>query len=394
MNIKDKIQDVISSVAKASYIGSVMQCLKIIPDPQIPTAGVAFHKPLKSIVLIYSPDFMDKLTREELKAVFIHEIDHILRKHIYIYNDIKQKRSDAKRLNMAMDLVINQKLPELPVGALFIEHFKTKDGKDFPKNESTETYYDLLEDAKYDNPDLKDGDGNPAAPKEFDQHFWDDFDKNEVLEATKELLKRAQYVYEKSHGTQSNELNDLINDITKIKNDINYKKLLKSTLRNCIPSKDIKKTWTRPSRRFGLIAKGSKIKDAPSVSIYCDTSGSIGYDELNSSIGVITDIIKTGVSKINLHLFHHKLYNKMLYKKNTKFGPNDVQAGGTELQDVMHEIKESPDEIHIVLTDGHYSTNNWHKDCESKKVVFLIRQGGNLDHPLKGLGKTVEYKNV
>ncbi len=395
MSIKNKVNEALISIAHKSYIGSVLQCLKIIPDPSIPTAGVAFDKKTKSILMLYSPKFLDELTFPQLKAVLIHEVDHILRKHIYIYNEMKQKRSDAKRLNFAMDLVINQKLPELPKGALFIEHFKDKAGNPFPAGESTETYYDLLEDADYDNPDMKDGEGNPMGPQEFDQHYWDEFDKNEVLEATKELLKRAQYVFQKSHsGAESGELKDMLNEITKIQTDINYKRLLLSTLRNAIPSKDIKKTWTRPSRRFGLLAKGSKIKEAPSVSIYCDTSGSIGYEELNSSLGVITDIIKQGVSKINLHLFHHKLYHSQVFKKGAKFAENDLQSGGTELEEVVAKMKDSQDEIHIVLTDGHYGTNNWDKSLNSKKVVFLIRNGGNLEHPLKGLGKTVEYKNV
>lgn len=389
VNIKERLQDAIASVAKASYIGSVMQCLKIVPDTSCPTAGVTYHKPTKSIIMIYSPDFMSKLTREELKAVFIHEIDHILRKHIFIYNSQKINRPDAKRLNFAMDLVINQHVPNLPEGALYIEHFKTKDGKPFPPHESTETYYDLLENCTYENPN-----GSGDGPKEFDQHAWDNIEANEILEATGDLLKRAQYVHEKSHGTNSKELSDILNEINKVKNDINYKQLLRSTLRNSIPSKDIKKTWTRPSRRFGLIAKGSKIKDAPSVSIYCDTSGSIGYEELNSFLGVVTDVIHQGVSKINVHLFHERLYNSIVFKKGRKFREDELQSGGTDLTDVVAKMKDSTDEIHIVLTDGYYSTNQWDKSLNSKKVVFLIRQGGSLEHPLKGLGKTIEYKNV
>lgn len=390
MSIKNQINDAIMSIAKTNYIGSVLQCLKIIPDDSIGTAGVAYHKPIKSIVLLYSPTFFEKLSWDETKAVLIHEIDHILRKHIYIYNTLKAQKSDAKRLNIAMDLVINQHVPNLPKQGVFIQHFKTKDGKDFPKNESTETYYDLLDGASYNNPDTGDGE-----PQEMDKHYWDDIDNNEILEATKELVKRAQYVYEKTQGVKCKELGDLIEDLTKIKNDIDYKKLLLSTLRNTIPSKDIKKTWTRPSRRFGLIAKGSKIKDAPSVSIYADTSGSIGYEELNSFLNVVTGVINNGVSKINLHLFHERLYlQDKVWKKNSKLEQNDLRSGGTDLSEVVAKMKDSQDEIHIVLTDGYYSTNSWDKSLNSKKVVFLIRQGGSLEHPLKGLGKTVEYKDV
>jgi predicted metal-dependent peptidase len=389
MNIKNRINDAILRISQAHYVGSVLQCLKIIPDDSIGTAGVAYHKPLKSIVLLYSPKFFDTLTDLEVDAVLKHEIDHILRKHIFIYNNLKTRKSDAKRLNIAMDIVINQHIPNIPKQGIFLEHFKDKNGKLFPKNESTETYYDLLEDASYNNPNT-----SQSEPQEMDKHYWDDIENNEILEATTELIKRAQYVYEKSHSSKCKEFEDLLQELTKIKTDIDYKSLLKSFLRSTIPSKDVKKTWIRPSRRFGLIAKGSKIKNSPSVSIYGDTSGSMGYDELNSSFGVIADVIKNGVSKINLHLFHHNLYDSMVYKKTTKITENQIQSGGTDLADVVEKIKNSQDEIHIILTDGHYSTNTWDKSLNSKKVVFLIRQGGNLDHPLKGLGKTLEYKNV
>lgn len=388
-DVKNHIRDAIVSITNKHYFGYILQCLKIMPDESIGTMGVAYHKPMKSIVLLYSPSFVEKLSWEELKAVLIHEIDHILRKHIYIYNALKLVKSDAKRLNIAMDLVINQKIKDLPKMGVFIEHFKTAKGKPFPENESTETYYDLLEGASYDNPD-----GSGEGPQTMDKHYWDDIDSNEFMDATKELVKRANYLHEKTYGTKCQELSDLINDLTKIRNDIDYKKLLLSTLRNSIPAKDIKKTWTRPSRRFGLAAKGSKIKEAPSVSIYADTSGSISYEELNSSLNIITDVIKQGCSKINVFLFHERLYHTQKFKKGTKFDQEQLQSGGTELSEVITAMQDSQDEIHIVLTDGHYGTNSWDKSLNSKKVVFLIRQGGNLDHPLKGLGKTMEYKNV
>ncbi len=381
----------IEAIANKSYLGSILQCLRIYRDSRnCPTMGVFYDKKLRTISMMYNPEFVDKLSNPELIAVLYHEMEHIMRNHIFIYNK-EQFRKDHKRFNIAMDLVINQTIPNLPKQAMFIENFKDKKGKPFPKGQSTETYYDLLDDATHNNPNAGEGEKEMQT---LDQHFWEGVDEKEALEGTAELLKRAQNQYEKSHSTKCKEISDVLGELIKSLTDIDFKRILASSLRKSMPGKDITKTWTRPSRRYGMIARGNKIKPNPSIALYMDTSGSISYTEVNECINIVTDIFKHGVKKITLNLFHHNLYLKdKIWKKGEEFKREDLQSGGTDLTQAMNHLQIQDADINIILTDGYYDRPAMKKKV-TKTTFFLIKEGGCLDHKLKDIGKTLSYKVV
>lgn len=388
-NLRDqRLQEVIYRLSQKSYIGNVLQCMRIAENPQCPTAGVRYDKKLRSIVMIYNPEFFNKLSDTELSAVLTHEIEHVLRKHIFIYT--KASIKDHKRLNAAMDLVINQTIEGLPKGCLHVDHFTDKNGKKFPLRESTEVYYDLLDGATNNNPDKGEGQGDGNGLETVDEHNWDDITENEAIEGISDLVKRAQNQYEKAHKTKCRELEDALEVFQKLQTDINYKTLLESTLRSTIPSKDTKKTWTRPSRRYGLVAPGNTRKPLPSVKVYMDTSGSMSAKELNEALNIISDIMRHGVSTIKVGLFHHHLYNNFVYKKTVDFNTIATQSGGTDLTEVFEDIGKNGDQINVIVTDGYYDRPRLPKI--NADVVFLINNYGNINHCLKDVGKTVQFK--
>lgn len=385
---KQRMQIAIETIVLKSYLGSILQCMRIYQSTtQCPTMGVFYDKKLRTISMMYNPVFVETLNDKELVAVLYHEMEHIMRNHIFMYNK-EIHRKHHKRFNIAMDLIINQVIPNLPKQAMFIENFKDKNGKPFPAKESTERYYDLLEDATHENPNVE---GDEQEIKTLDEHFWEGIEEKDVLEGTSDLLKRAQNHYEKAHRTKSQELADVLQELHKTLTDINYKQILANALRQSIPGKDISKTWSRPSRRYSLLAKGNKIKPNPSIGIYCDTSGSISYNEVNECINILADIFKHGVKQMNLNLFHHKLYKKKVFKKGQLFDQSELQSGGTDLTDVMESISKSNDDINIVLTDGYYDRPLM-KDKIYKPVFFLIKYGGCMQHKLVDVGRTLQYK--
>lgn len=389
-DVKRRLEIAIYAIHEKSYVGSILQCMRIYENStQCPTMGVFFDKKLRTISMMYNPEWTSKLSDKEMIAVLYHEIEHIMRNHIFIYNKEVHKK-DHKRFNVAMDLVINQTIPNLPKEAMFIQHFQDKNGNPFPPKESTETYYDLLEDAKHNNPNVSPGD---QEVRTLDEHFWDGADEKEVLEGTGDLLKRAQNQYEKSHQTKSKELSDVLESVFKTMTDINYKHILESSLRNSLPGRDIKKTWSRPSRRYNLLARGNMIKPNPAIKVYGDTSGSISYDEVNECFNIIGDIFKHGVREIKLNLFHHHLYLKdRKYKKGNLFDRKELQSGGTDLTEVLEDIAKSGEDVNIILTDGYYDRPSIPAALKGMTIFFLIKEGGNMDHKLKDIGKTLLYK--
>ncbi len=290
-----------------------------------------------------------------------------------------------------MDLVINQTIPDLPQGAMLIKDFKDAKGKPFPEKESTEKYYELLDGAEYTGK----GPNGDGEQRTLDEHFWDGIVEKELAEGTADLLKRAQNSYEKSHKMKSKELADALSEHLKSLTDLNYKTMLAAALRQSLPGKDITKTWSRPSRRYNLSARGNKIKPNPTVEFFGDTSGSISYTEVNECLSIVSGIFQHGVKEILLNLFHHNLYlKKKKFKKGHQFNRQELQSGGTDLTDVMEAIDKSGSDINIILTDGYYDRPVLPKNIKNKTVFFLIKEGGCLDHKLKDIGKTLSYKVV
>lgn len=392
------------------YYGFVLQCMavkftdaQLIPGQRM-TAGVCWEDKTKRFMLVIGIDYFISLTPRERVAVLIHELSHITQKHVF--RPFPSDANDKRIQNIAMDLVINQTIRNLPEHACFIKDFKTASGELFPKDRTTEVYQYLLKQdgAQMKKPGTGDGTGKPEEwmpiPKELvnqDAHEWEidgvSFDPNtkegrEKLEAVKDLLKRGQTKQEMAQGYSQlpKGIEEIIQEIGDTLKKFDAREILKHALRKSIPSRNSIGTWKRPSRRWGWQGKGTKSDSLPSVAIYSDNSGSISTQELQEQLDVIKGFFKNGVREMQMYSFHTSIYKKEKVTKTFKF--ENIEGGGTDLQCVVDQIRKAPADINIVLTDGCYSD----VDCvRLPQTIFIISKSGHVDHPLKRLGKTVHY---
>jgi predicted metal-dependent peptidase len=365
----------------------------------MPTAGIMFDAKSKNFMLYINPTiFVDKWNFLERKAVLIHELFHVTFKHVFFDTP---EHIDRARLNIAMDLVINQYIKNLPEGCMIISNFKDASGKDFPKNSTTENYYALLENATMKNPDKGNGKGdrlnvsdmikNGQAP-EFDTHDWNmsEEDAKEKLEAVRDLMKRAMQKASNSHTKVPDSIREMLQEIDSKLAKLDYKAILLSTLKKSMPSRDIRKTWKRPSRRLGDIAQGNTIGIMPKIEVLIDTSGSISVEEANEFLKIVDNFLNVGVDKATIHLFHTSVYHSQRVKRNCKVEKDTFQSGGTDLTEAFSKVIKSKPDLVIVLTDGYWSM----PEVNLKKIpqsVFVISKDGTVDHPMKKMGKTVKY---
>ena len=409
--------------SKHGFYGHILQSMPVTFTNRVPTAGIAFDSRLKQFNLYINDAFWLSLSKVETVAVLLHEIMHITHKHVY-YDLLNHPEKD--RLNIAMDLVINQRIRGLPKQCMFVENFKDKTGKPFPKDSITEIYYDLLEqdaemfraqsDGKDGGPEgeeNQDGNGGKGKPgthngekgawhrlgdmtkkPQFDAHDWDlDSQDNsqlkEKLEGIRDLLKRAQTKVSHGHDL-SPEIQDLLEQIKRKIQALDAKAILLSTLKKSMPSKYVKKSWWRDSNRYGDDAPGNLRAPMPKIYVMVDTSGSISIDEANEFLAVTNQFLTVGVDKCTIGLFHTECYHEESVKKNFKLRPEVFKSGGTELTDAFKKaIKKAPDLI-IVLTDGHWGM----PEINTRKmpeVCFVISKGGSTAHPMKNIGRTVQY---
>lgn len=388
------------------FIGGVLQSMSIHMTMSVPTAGVCFNEKIKQFQLYVNPEFFSKLTRLESKAVLVHEIYHIFHKHVY-FDHTKYKKM---MLNVAMDLVINQLIKDLPKEAMFIENFRDKNKNPFPKNQPTEVYYDLLlDDAEMKNPNAGESSQGQSDPNQkgqgqewvkvqdhfkdmkeaFDSHDWgdtnDEAQMKEKLEALRDLAKRSGEKL--GHSRIPGNIQDLLEEISKTLAKLDYKAILLSTLKKSMPAKVIQKTWKRPSRRYGTLAPGNKMGSLPKVYFLADTSGSIGYEEINDFLKVTEGFLTNGVEKAEIGLFNTATYLEKKVKKGFRLTENEVQSGGTDLTDSLTKVLKKSADLLIIMTDGYFDK----PEVDLKKLpntVMVFTKNHNENCPL------INQKNV
>ena len=136
LSVEDKMAKVMVNLRRLRpYYSAVYEVLERIESKDVQTMGVNLKQ------LIYNPDFVDKLSFEELMFVTLHEVSHVALMHM-----IREKGREHKLWNIACDLYIN---------AMLEDEFRDDDIVKMPKdvlycssidldNETAEGIYDQL----------------------------------------------------------------------------------------------------------------------------------------------------------------------------------------------------------------------------------------------------------
>lgn len=421
---------------KEPFYGSLLQEITTKYSTQIPTAGITYNLKEKQYEVYVNPHFFCKrLNHDERVAVFHHEIMHFTNKHLFRlpFTDKDIPNQEKQIYNIAGDMAINQYIQGLPSGCsncknvqiksqeeweklhsteeliekcpgkgIDVKEWKLDDGKEFPLFQTMEQYYELIKSEKKkqdeNNDDKKKGKGSGSKGnvpeklsgfKSLDEHFWDSLDeetKKEMLSEAKKLLTRTIEKTSFSHSVVPDSIKDLLQEIDGLITGLNYKQLLKSVIKKTVSCIDRENTWKKPNKRYGAYSPGTKVGALPNLSMFIDTSGSISHKELNDFLKIMANFLKVGTRQCWLGLWHTELYYKKKYKLNAKINKEEVQSGGTNITSALEDIKKSNPNLAIILTDGYYEASSVKPTCE---IIFIISSGGNQEHPMKHLGKTI-----
>ena len=434
------LQTAIFSTTKSNpFMGSVLQCMNITYTHILPTAGVSFNSELKRWDLYINPHFFCRvLDDKQRKAVLLHELYHITHKHPLRVPFMDLSSHKRNLMNIAMDMSINQYIPNLPDGCAqcpprkpgefndrcdnplccgsgsFIKDFFDVDKKSgkhisWKKLAPAETYFEkLLERFKDPDPEDQQGEGEGEGegegkggggnagggadsgdlPKTTDVHNWDgSADEKDMLEATEDLVKRAMVKSRFGHTELPDHIKELLEHIKQRRSELDYKRIIMSALKSSLPANFRVKSWTRKSRRFGNKAPGNKNGKQPRLDIYADSSGSISIEELNEFLDIVDEFLRIGARECMFNMFHTNNYYRDKYKRGSRIDRENVQSGCTCLESSLRVIAKSRPDLAIFITDGYYS----HVDTKAMvgqngkfpNTVFIISQGGTEDHPFK-----------
>jgi predicted metal-dependent peptidase len=218
------------------------------------------------------------------------------------------------------------------------------------------------------------------------------------MEAVEDLVKRAMIKQNTSYDNLPGAVKELLKSIETRRNELNYKSLILSAIKRSASGHDRKSTWTRKSKRYGFVAPGTKNSDLPKLDVYLDSSGSISIEELTEFLNIVDEFLKVGSRKCTINMFHTAHYLREPYKTGDREHiQKSVESGGTDLKSVLESIIKHKSDLSIIVTDGYYSDvpfESWLKPGQNMPtVLWIISKGGEENHTLVRVGKTVKVPN-
>jgi len=288
-----------------------------------------------NIELLIEEAFWNTLTSEQCTTVLLHEVYHILYKHLWMIESFP----DRTRFNYASDAHVNSYLTNLTDDAVTPEAFG------FEKAKGTKWYYEHLpENISEENSGLS----------LMDEHNWADF-KN-LSDAEKQLISNqidhlAKQAAEQVKGNVPGEFKEYINNLLNKRPPVFNWKAYFRRLIGTTQDVEIKKTRKRESNRFPG-ASGLKHKKKSNICVIIDTSGSVSNSELTDFFTEINYIWKAGT---DITIIENDAAIQRIYKYTGKWDGNISGRGGTIFDECVSWYNEHHHDFNAVIffTDGY-----------------------------------------
>lgn len=393
---------------------------------EIPAAaGVAFKNDHYDLYI--NPDLFDKETVEGRLGILKHEMLHILNGHV-------ERKDERIHLpwNWATDCAINQlinadHIPDWVIKPHNYGQMIGKPGLRVPENESSEFYYDLIEDevkkqmeeqrkkqqqSQGDDGDEsqggsgqgqepEEGDGQPQGgsgqgkPRLLDNHdIWQESegDKDLQKDITRKMIEQSQNETIKGRGTVPNQCSGWI-ALHSRKSEVNWKKVLRGIVGNKRVGR--RSTIMRSDRRFPKRNDlRGHLKDRTfNLLVIADVSGSMSDQAILYTIGEVRHICDMTKTAVDLIQIDTQAYKPEKLDKKTQIVERKGN-GGTTLHPALEMAKEHNIDYQavVVLTDG----GLWGGDIDhfanlNKKVIWLIEPQGYIMDEMNS-GKMIAIK--
>ncbi|WP_083949761.1 vWA domain-containing protein [Herbidospora yilanensis] len=338
------------AAADRPYFATALYALSIVPSSRVPTMGVDAH--WRCYV---SPAFVDATPVEELAAVWIHEVAHLLRDHHARAGRLPPAdQRDRLRVNVAQDCEINDdlladRLP-LPAGRMEPRLFGLAPGRLF------EEYVPLL--PPHEHP-LDCGSGAHGRPSPWEIGEGAPMVGPVEAESLRRHTAEAMRAHRRSRGTLPKGWERWAEQV--LEPVVDWRRVLTGAVREAVAwaGGAVDYTYRRPSRRSAAmrgVVLPSLRRPLPRVAIVVDTSGSMGDDELAAALAEVTGVLRevgvhgNRVTVLACDADVHAVSRVTSAEQVTLAG-----GGGTDMRvgvTAALAARDRPNVV-IVLTDGH-----------------------------------------
>lgn len=308
---------------------------------------------MDGFLMYFNPILFLQYDKQEMAALFKHEIYHMMYMHYERSNTLKNKYSN-EIISMALDISINQFVKNMPMEAYRIDTINKEFGLELKENRTIEEYAKAIQEGinkriEKSKKEIK----SDGIAREIDMakahEAWEEIDISQ--KSIKENVKKIAISLKDSK--QPDNLYKIIQGFQE-KEELSWEDILK----RLIPSmkSGYKKTITRRDRRQPerMDLRGRLSNNIPEIIIAIDISASMTDEDIKKIMIEILAITRNRNAKLTVVECDNEI--RKVYSLNS---PKDIKSrseksGSTAFSPVFEYVKENNlrDNIVIYFTDG------------------------------------------
>ena len=308
-------------------------------------------------VIYFNPIIFLQLNMKQMETTIKHEIHHVLSLHLSRAKELKNKYSTLT-VNLAMDIVVNQYLDNLPPYSTTLKGVNLKYNLNMEAYNTLEYYAEKIQselDLMEENDEGEEDDSqmtnsmvesyNPEKMHDMWQES-DEFDEKTLREFAEKVINASQ------KGTIPSQVESLIANLKNSQGEIPWNIMLKKLMGTVESNK--KKTITRRNRRQPnrLDLRGEIRNHKSEIAVAIDISGSISNEEFKQAIKEVLSIVKNYNHEITIIECDKEV--KRVYKaKSVRDIKKRLTSGGaTKFTPVFEYANNTKCNLLIYFTDG------------------------------------------
>lgn len=308
-------------------------------------------------VIYFNPILFLQLNMKQMETTIKHEIHHVLSLHLSRAKELKNKYS-ILTVNLAMDIVVNQYLDNLPPYSTTLKGVNLKYNLNMEAYNTLEYYAEKIQselDLMEENDEGEEDDSqvtnsmiesyNPEKMHDMWQES-DEFDEKTLREFAEKVINASQ------KGTIPSQVESLIANLKNSQGEIPWNIMLKKLMGTVESNK--KKTITRRNRRQPnrLDLRGEIRNHKSEIAVAIDISGSISNEEFKQAIKEVLSIVKNYNHEITIIECDKEV--KRVYKaKSVRDIKKRLTSGGaTKFTPVFEYANNTKCNLLIYFTDG------------------------------------------